>query len=209
MSANHAPAGPIRLLIKSWSPTTLNAGSPGLYESNASSKIRLKPATDGRPDRIFERDGRFNPREKWLMGAMSTGPVIGGADWTCRLPDHWLFAGTGMREGDSIKNLVGWEYHGDPAPIAGLEVVASGPTQRAPGEPNGGTYTATIYPGPKGNFVFNAATIFWAQGMGVPPGHMLPWSHGSRPHGADPRVQQITRNLLKRAGCLPDGQMGG
>ena len=37
-----------------------------------------------------------------------------------------------MRAGDSIPGLVGWEYHGDPAPIAGLEVVASGPTQQAP-----------------------------------------------------------------------------
>ena len=89
------------------------------------------------------------PYANELMGAHSTGPVTGGADWTCRMPDHWLFAGTGMKAGDSIPGLVGWEYHGDPAPIAGLEVVASGPTQRAPGEPNGGTYTATIYPGPK------------------------------------------------------------
>ena len=42
---------------------------------------------------------------------------------------HWLFAGTGMKEGDGIPGLVGWEWHGDPAPIAGLEVVASGKTK--------------------------------------------------------------------------------
>ena len=33
----------------------------------------------------------------------------------------------------------------------------------------------------------------------MPPGHTLPWSHGSRPRGPDERVQQITRNLLERA----------
>ena len=60
-------------------------------------------------------------------------------------------------------------------------------------------WTATIYPGPEGNFVFNAATIFWAQGPSSPPGHMLPWSHWSRPHGPDDRVQRITHNLLKPA----------
>ena len=60
-------------------------------------------------------------------------------------------------------------------------------------------WTATIYPGPKGNFVFNASTIFWAQGLSSPPGHTLPWSHWSRPHGPDERVQQITHNLLRRA----------
>jgi hypothetical protein len=47
--------------------------------------------------------------------------------------------------------------------------------------------------------VFNASSIFWSQGLSSPPGHMLPWSHWSRPHGPDPRVQQITHNLLRRA----------
>jgi len=56
---------------------------------------------------------------------------------------------------------------------------------------------------PKGNYVFNAATIFWAQGMSMPPGHMLPWAHWNHPHGPDPRVQQIALNLLRRAGCRP------
>jgi hypothetical protein len=135
------------------------------------------------------------PYANELIGAHSTGPVTGGADWTCRLPGHWLFAETGMREGDSIPGLVGWEYHGDPAPIVGLEVLASGPTQQAPGEPNGGIYTATIYPGPKGNFVFNAATIWWADGLSAPPGYVRPEVY-TKPPGPDRRVQQITRNLL-------------
>ncbi len=39
------------------------------------------------------------PYANELVGAHSTGPVTGGADWACRLPDHWLFAGTGMRRG--------------------------------------------------------------------------------------------------------------
>ena len=63
-----------------------------------------------------------------LMGARSTYPITGGGDWTCRKPDHWLFAGTGMKEGDGIPGLVGWEWHGDPAKIPGLEIVASGKT---------------------------------------------------------------------------------
>jgi hypothetical protein len=28
---------------------------------------------------------------------------------------------------------------------------------------------------------------------------MLPWSHWSRPHGPDARVQRITKNVLQRA----------
>ena len=131
------------------------------------------------------------------MGARNVIPVNGGGDWTCTRPEHWLFEGSGMRKGDSIPGLVGWEYHGDPADIAGLEVVAEGTAWQ------GGTraqhWTATIYPGPKNNFVFNAATIFWAQGLGNPSGHMIPWSHWSRPQGPDERVQRITKNLLDRA----------
>jgi len=54
--------------------------------------------------------------------------------------------------------------------------------------------------------VFNAATIFWAQGLSMPPGYTLPWSHGNRPHGPDSRVQQITHNLLRRAIDGKEGQ---
>ncbi len=137
------------------------------------------------------------PYANELIGAHSTGPVAGGADWTCALPDHWLFAGTGMKKGDGVPGLVGWEYHGDPAPIPGLEIVATGPTQSAPGKPNGGTYTATVYPGPKANLVFNAATIWWADALSAPPGYVRPAVY-TAPKGPDPRIQQITRNLLER-----------
>ena len=36
-------------------------------------------------------------------------------------------------------------------------------------------------------------------GLSAPPGHMPLWSHNTRPNGPDPRVQQITHNLLRRA----------
>ena len=165
--------------------------------------------------RAFERVGVFGPpggtREfqdmssltherpygNELMGAHSTGPVTGGADWICTKPAQWIYEGTGMKEGDAIPGIIGWEYHGDPAPIAGLEIVATGPTQSAPGKPNGGTYTATIYPGPRGNFVFNAATCWWADGLSAPPGYVRPKAY-TEPKGPDARVQRITQNLLER-----------
>lgn len=177
----------------------------------------MTPSTDGRPNRIMFRGGPYGgdyryaearerdegpfphrgPDEGYLMGARNVDPVNGGGDWICRKPDHWMFEGTGMKEGDSIPGLIGWEYHGDsPGDIEGLEVVASGTALQ--GGVNPQQWEATIYPGPKGNFVFNASTIFWCQGLSSPPGHMLPWSHWSRPHGPDERVQQITRNLLDR-----------
>ena len=65
-----------------------------------------------------------------------------------------------------------------------------------------GIYTATIYPGPQGNFVFNAATIWWADGLSQPPGYVRPAVY-TRPQGPDPRVQRITRNLLEEMPRTP------
>jgi len=180
----------------------------------------LKPNADGRPNRVICRAGSYSESNEWgqsrlkkhgpftergpdegyLIGARNAIPVNGGGDWVCIKPEHWIFEGTGMKLGDRIPGLVGWEFYGDPpTDLPGLEVVGRGIAFQYGVNPT--TWTATIYPGPKGNFVFNASTIFWPQGLSSPPGHMLPWSHWNHPHGPDARVQQITRNLLRRAGC--------
>lgn len=175
-----------------------------------------QPSYDGRANRIISRKGRyggeakaprdeffkypfptFGPDEGLLMGARTVYPFNGGGDWACSKPDNWIFTGTGMKKGESVPGLVGWEFHGDPANIPGLEVVAEGIALSGGIKPS--RWAATIYPGPKNNFVFNASTIFWAQGLSSPPGHMLPWSHWTRPHGPDARVQRITDNLFRKA----------
>ncbi|HJQ83715.1 MAG TPA: N,N-dimethylformamidase beta subunit family domain-containing protein [Candidatus Binatia bacterium] len=91
--------------------------------------------------------------------------------------------------------LVGWEYHGEPADIPGLEIVATGPTRSHHGE---GVYTATVYPGPHGNFVFNASSCWWSHGLARPPGHVGPATYAVVPEGPDPRAQRITANVLDR-----------
>jgi hypothetical protein len=177
----------------------------------------LREGFDGRPNRIMFRGGPYGgdnsyaanrekehgpfpergPDEGRLMGVRNVEPVNGGGDWVVSKPDHWIFEGTGVKRGDRVPGLIGWEYHGDPAHIPGLEVVAGGTAWVGGVRPQ--QWAATVYPGPKGNVVFNASTIFWAQGLSSPPGHTLPWSHWSRPHGPDERVQRITANALRRA----------
>ncbi len=184
----------------------------------------FRDGSDGRPNRIIFRGGPYGagnayaigrekehgpfpehgPDEGLLLGARNVEPVNGGGDWIVLKPDHWIFAGTGMKRGDRIPGLIGWEYHGDPASLPGLEVVGGGTAWVGGQTPQ--RWAATIYSGPKGNFVFNASTIFWAQGLSSPPGHTLPWSHFSRPHGPDERVQKITANLLDRAIGKPGGE---
>ena len=136
--------------------------------------------------------------EERLMGSKSYGSAAG--DWVVTNANHWVYEETGLENGDTIPGLIGWEYHGPPyADIDGLEVVAesdlypkshkSNPEQR---------HGAIVYPGPKGNWVFNAGTIWWPEGLSQPPGHIPARTGRSGPLGVDSRVQRITRNVLDR-----------
>ena len=138
------------------------------------------------------------PDEGYLIGARNVDPVNGGGDWVCTSPDHWICEGTGMQLGETIPGLIGWEYHGDPpSDLAGLEIIAEGTALQ--GGVNPQHWTATIYPGPKGNFVFNASTIWWAQARLAHPGICCHGHTGLGHTGPDPRVQRMTANLLQRA----------
>jgi hypothetical protein len=162
-----------------------------LSGNSVSGIIELKPSTDGRPDRAFGQIRRFRTDAE-LMGSKSYG--VGAADWVCAAPDHWVFAGTGMKKGDGIKDLVGWEYHGQPvASHPGLVVLATSPIRDKPNAPH---HAATIYDGPKGNIVFNAGTCWWNMVLSSPPGFINPPRKDFT--ADDPRVQQITRNVLGR-----------
>ena len=162
-----------------------------LSGNSLSTKIYLRPASDGRADRVLGRIESFGDEEE-LMGDSSYG--VGMADWVCTAPDHWLYAGTGMKVGERIPKLIGWEYHGlplieDPAPT----VLARSAIE---GKPNAPEHAAVIYPGPKGNFVFNAGTCWWNMLLSKPPAVPNPNNRDfSKP---DPRVQRITKNLMDR-----------
>jgi hypothetical protein len=192
--------------------------SVGFFSGNTCcGRIDPRPSSLGTANRVFGRIDYFGPRdegmiahfptmspfpyrsphESLLMGARNVPPCTGGADWICAAPEHWLFAGTGMKRGEGIPGLVGWEFHGDPANLPGLVVVATGPTQSAPGKLNGGTFAATVYPGPKNNTVFNASSCWWADGLSAPPGYVRPFAY-TTPEGPDKRVQRITENILAR-----------
>jgi hypothetical protein len=149
---------------------------------------------DGKPCRAFSRGPVFDDEEK-LMGLTSYGPGYG--DWIVKNPGHWIYEGTGLKSGDRIPAIVGWEYHGPPfAAFKDLQVVAESPMHQA--EMKNG-HAAIVYPGPKGNWVFNAGTIWWSEGLSQPPGH-IPAGHNPsmRTFGVNPHVQKITSNVLAR-----------
>lgn len=172
-----------------------------LSGNSVSGPVELGPAGDGRPNRTMKRTGGEDLDDRGLMGAKSYG--VGYCSFVCREPDHWLFEGTGMQRGDSIENLVGWEYHGRPVgEQADLLVLAENKVNTVGfGSDNPQNWTATIYTAMKGNFVFNAGTCFWVQPLAKTPAYQHPMQKDlavdfSTP---DPRVQQMTANLFNKA----------
>jgi hypothetical protein len=146
----------------------------------------------------MKRLKHFGPNANGLMGVMSMDSIIGCGPWICAKEDHWLMDGTGMKNGDGIPGLVGWEYHKAPADLPGLEVVGRGPVRVGNKRDE---FSSVIFNGPKKNWVFNASTIWWSDGLSEPPGHLRVKSYGDMVtglKGPDPRVQTITRNFLNR-----------
>lgn len=167
-----------------------------LSGNSVSGKVLLLPNThDGRPHRVMSLiDRSFD--EPALMGSRSYG--VGLGDWTCAAPDHWIFKDTGMKKGDAIPNLVGWEFHGPPLAedVKELVVLAEGPVKNTSGKVSQRTYASTIYTAEKGNYVFNAATCWWNKVLSAPPAYINPPYYNFEE--GDERVRQITKNLLNR-----------
>ena len=162
--------------------------------NSVSGRVTLSPSGDGRPNRVMRRAGGFREEPK-LMGSTSYG--VGFADWTCDKPDHWVFEGTGMKKGDRVMDLVGWEFHGAPlADYESMEVLSSGRVYGWNGEARERTYATTLYTWKKGNLVFNTGTCWWNMVLSTPPGFMNPPRRYFSE--ADRRIQRITKNVLDR-----------
>jgi hypothetical protein len=161
-------------------------------------EIFLTTSSDGRPNRVMGRMRDF-PDEQQLMGSASYG--VGLGNWTVQQANHWVFANTGLKDGDVITDLVGWEYHGPPLRKDPNLVVLAQSTLDEKWGSKPDTYTTTIYTRPKGNFVFNAATCWWSLPLSSPPGFRNPPNKDFSKD--DARIQQMTRNLLNKARTSP------
>lgn len=109
----------------------------------------------------------------------------------------WVFAGSGLKAGDRIKGLMGYEVDqiAESSPPNVIRLARSPFTRR-----NGLTNWAdtTLYEAPSGAIVFAAGTIQWSWGL---DDHNVP---DSRPSRRATAVDRITRNILDRfRGVLP------
>jgi hypothetical protein len=138
------------------------------------------------------RDAPVSEPENGLLGVMYSAWLLVDGALVIADASHWVYEGTGLRDGDAIAGIVGYETdrtfaNGRTPP--GTEVVARSPVVDIGGRPD--WHEATVRATPAGAFVFASGTIEWAWGL-------------SHPAHADPRVQRITENVLRRAGVAPE-----
>lgn len=152
-------------------------------------------ATDGNPSNDHRVTTKFrdvpvmHPEES-LIGVMYVESQIDG-DIVIDNPSHWVFANTGLKKGDVLKGLLGYEVDAivGAASPPGLVRLAHSPFVNTRGQ--SGFSDMTIHTAPSGAIVFATGTIQWSWGLD---------SFGSpdRVLRDSPAAKQITRNVLNR-----------
>ena len=151
------------------------------------------------------RERPVNDPEAPLIGQMYGHIVRRPGDWVAVGTDHWVYEGTGLRDGDRLANLVGQEYDayfpelGNP----GTVILAQSPVDAVIGldrlverYPSPPVHNATMYTATSGATVFAAGTFQWSWAID---------RFGDRSYrGAatpfDERVVRMTQNLFDRLG---------
>ena len=158
--------------------------------------VRLDPLSDKDNSHVtvsFENSPLKQPTQL-LLGSMSRDYFHGsGYPWVVADATSWIFAGTNLKNGDSLPGLVGYEYDSvdKDYPIPpGTKIVAESPVNGI-GHPNDKA-DATLYTAKSGARVFDAGTIQWSVGLD---------DFGSNVLGFTPMVnvaaQKITDNILQ------------
>ncbi|HYP76291.1 MAG TPA: N,N-dimethylformamidase beta subunit family domain-containing protein [Polyangiaceae bacterium] len=177
-------------------------------------RIRLEPSSRGIPRRVITcyKDASLDPArdavdntadyhmgpharpENGMLGVLWAGwGTLEGFPFVVTEPDHWLYEGTGVKAGDSLGNIVGYEWdmvsdnHVSPE---NLEIVAASPALHEYGYTS--QHHSTVFYPTASSFVFAAGTIGWARGL-------------SDDGVASAKVQRVTENILSRAGLFPEG----
>jgi hypothetical protein len=173
--ARGAAAGPSVICYKT------DVGQDPMYSSHpalATTDYRAAPAPDP---------------ESRLTGVIYEGYPV-DAPYVIHQPDHWLYAGTGARRGQSFEHLVGVEYDrvdpGFPTPRP-IEVLAHSPVvcESRPGFSDTAYYTTG-----SGAGVFASGTMRWVESMMA--GHGGDGTDHRIPAAAGRFVTRVNTNLL-------------
>lgn len=140
------------------------------------------------------QDPLVNEPEQSLLGSMYGGSLDlsqPGFPWVVADASSWVFAGTGLKNGDSLPGLVGSEYDkvsmSYPIP-PGLDILSVSPVINHLKKQD--VSNATLYTALSGAHVFNAGTFQWSWGLD-------PSSPMNKTKVVNQVVQKITDNILE------------
>jgi hypothetical protein len=135
------------------------------------------------------RNPPVNRPEQTLVGIMADGLMNGlNADYIVSNSSHWIYGGTGFKDGDSVPGLVGyvtdrfWSQYAGPN-TTNQRLLSNSPIVDYLGVPK--IANSSIYQAPSGAWVFAAGTLSWSSGLDN-LWHVR----------ADARIQRTTANLL-------------
>jgi hypothetical protein len=130
--------------------------------------------------------------EDSLVGVMYNGESPVSGDIVVENTGTWVFAGTGLSDGDHLPGILGYEVDGlfsDATTPAGIIQIAHSPYIL-----DGQTFAgdSAVYQAGSGAWVFAAGSIQWSWGLN----DISPWGPAS--FLVDAGTQQITRNVLNQ-----------
>ena len=182
--------------------------------NNAYWNVRLTPSADGRPDRVMvcykdfddpdpdaygatnlwrnTQPGMPGRPEQSLIGTQYRYMVDGTPPLVVAASDHWMWAGTGVADGDEIADIVAGEaddLHPEFPAVAGVtQTLLSRSPYLDLNSDATAVQTTSVYETTAGTIVFCAGTYNWARGL-------------NRQRHRDGRIQRATHNLLARFGA--------
>jgi hypothetical protein len=168
----------------------LDASSGGAEHRQVTCYKRHPDPAGGASPTVLWRD--LNQPEQQVLGSMYTAIITDAKPQPLVVGQtkHWFWAGTGLKDGDRIPQLVAGEAdkvfpHVKGGPKA--TILASSPftAAGAKGLPVTDTQQTVLCQYPSGAWVFDAGTFHWNHGL-------------STPGFVDQRIQRATRNLLDR-----------
>lgn len=131
------------------------------------------------------RSSPVNRPEQELVGTQYTSKPGAGKNYVATSSGHWVYTNTGVKDGDIIKGIVGYETN---------RMVSSAPL------PSGTNYTILANSLlPSGNDYHNASFYEAISGARVFSSGTMSWSWGLDSYksaAVDARIQQITKNIL-------------
>jgi hypothetical protein len=161
------------------------------YKSVAADPVSASTSTDVRATatglwREVDQGGYLRPEAQMIGVQFYHFPV--DADMVVKNTDYWLFEGTGLKDGDRLPGLVGYEVDEvTPDSPSNIVILADSAVQ---GEFTSGRHNMTIYGHPGGNLVFATGSMQWSWGL---DDFFAGEIHSNRVNAS---AQQIMRNLM-------------